>query len=621
MNKLLIVMLLLVQVTVGAQTPSIVGTVMDSTKAVIPGAQITMENLGTGEVKTTISDEYGRFAFRGITQGKVRITVTLPGFNRWNQEMEVGAQGAQIAAILQVASVSTLVEVTTSISPTMATSSASVGIVSQSGAAPSRPPRRVVDRGYRPMNTESYDHIQDNPFTRVTQRPRSTFAVDVDTASYANMRRFLAAGELPPKDAVRIEELVNYFTYRYDPPVGQHPVAIHTEVAAPFWEPKHRLVRIGIRARDIDLSTRKRANLVFLIDVSGSMQPEMKLPLVQRSLHLLVDQLRNDDTVTMVVYAGSSGLVLQPTTGDRKPVIHEAIQRLAAGGSTNGGEGIELAYRMAAQNFVPGGINRVILATDGDFNVGITNQGDLVRLIQKQAQSGVFLTVLGFGVGNYKDSTLEKLADKGHDNYAYIDTFNEAKRVLVEQLSGTLMTVAKDVKLQIEFNPAEVQAYRLIGYENRILTDEDFDNDSKQGGDMGAGHNVTALFEVVPNGVLFEGQETRPLKYQKGRKMEGVRKGELLTVSLRYKVPEGSRSALLEVPAMDSGANFVKASEDFRFTSSVAAFGMLLRDSPHKGAVTAEAVIDAARGSQAEDQTRAEFVELVRRASLLLDEK
>jgi Ca-activated chloride channel family protein len=467
------------------------------------------------------------------------------------------------------------------------------------------------------MNTESYAHLEDNPFRRVSDAPLSTFSVDVDTASYANLRRFINDGKTPPKDAVRIEEMVNYFKYDYKPPSGSHPVAIHTEAAVAPWQSRHRLVRIGVRARDVDLASRKSANLVFLIDVSGSMQTEVKLPLVQRSLHLLVDRLRDDDRVAMVVYAGSSGLVLPPTEGGRRQDIHDAIDRLSAGGSTNGGQGIQLAYRVAAENFIRGGINRVVLATDGDFNVGITSEGDLVRLIQQQAKSGVFLTVLGFGTGNYKDSTLEKLADKGHGNYAYVDTINEAKRVLVEQLSGTLLTVAKDVKLQVEFNPAEVDAYRLIGYENRLLADEDFDDDRKQGGDMGAGHNVTALFEVVPKG-FFAGGDGRPLKYQQERRVEKARKGELLTVSLRYKLPDGDRSALLEVQSVDAQTVFEKTSADFRFAASVAAFGMLLRDSPHKGAASIEDIVKTARGAMGSDPARAEFVELVRKASLLL---
>ncbi|HLQ76451.1 MAG TPA: YfbK domain-containing protein, partial [Terriglobia bacterium] len=382
-----------------------------------------------------------------------------------------------------------------------------------------------------------------------------------------------------------------------------------------FWEPKHKLVRIGIRAKDVDLSARSRANLVFLIDVSGSMMEPAKLPLVQSSLHLLVDQLREDDAVTMVVYAGTSGLVLPATKGTQKKDIHKAIDRLVAGGSTNGGEGIQLAYRMATENFVPGGINRVILATDGDFNVGITNEGDLVRLIQQQAQSGVFLTVLGFGIGNYNDSTLEKLADKGHGNYGYIDTIAEAKRALVDQLTGNLMTVAKDVKLQIEFNPAEVEAYRLIGYENRLLAEADFRNDKKDGGDMGAGHNVTAIFEIVPKGGTFDGAEVGPLKYQKPSQLQRAPKGELLTVSLRYKLPENSQSVLIDTPIMNSTAAFENASADFRFAASVAAFGMLVRESPNRGNASIEDVIRIAENSSGSESARTEFVGLARKAA------
>jgi Ca-activated chloride channel family protein len=612
-RKLLVVIVLLLELVAGAQNTSISGTVTDSSQALIPGVTIEIENLGTSQKRTTVTDEGGRFTFLGVPLGRFRVTAALPGFRTWTQQIEVGSGGAQLTITLQIASVATSVEVTVSGGPSITSSAASVGQVI--GSRRRVQPVDVVNRGPTPMNTESYDYLEENQFTRVSAQPRSTFAVDVDTASYANVRRFLNNGQLPPKDAVRIEEMINYFKYDYAAPTAAHPVAIHTEVATALWEPRHKLVRIGIRARDVDLSARKSANLVFLIDVSGSMMDPDKLPLVKRSLRLLVDQLRDDDTVTMVVYAGNSGLVLPPTAGIKKQDIHKAIDRLEAGGSTNGGAGIELAYAKAAENFVPGGINRVILATDGDFNVGITNESDLVRLVQQQAQSGVFLTVLGFGIGNYKDSTLEKLADKGHGNYAYIDTIAEAKRALVEQLTGTLLTVAKDVKLQIEFNPAEVEAYRLIGYENRLLAAADFKNDKKNGGDMGAGHNVTAIFEIVPKGAAFEGEEVAPLKYQKQPQLERAPKGELLTVSLRYKLPEESQSVLLEAPAANSGTAFGNASADFRFSAAVAAFGMLLRDSPHKGTAMIEDVLQVATASSGTDPARSEFVALARKAA------
>jgi Ca-activated chloride channel family protein len=620
-KRLLIVFLLLSPLMLAAQTSLIRGTVLDTTKALIPGATVEMENLATGQKQTTLSDDRGSFSFTNVTLGKVRVTVTLTGFQKWTQVVQVGMQPIELSATLQISSAATTVEVTASAPSTVSQSSASVGqvvITTRSGTGGGEQNRARV-RGPRPMNTESYDYIADNPFIAVKQQPRSTFAVDVDTASYANMRRFLNEGMLPPKDAVRIEEMVNYFKYAYPPPDGPAPVAIHTEVAPAFWNPTHRLVRIGIRARDIDISARKSANLVFLIDVSGSMMEEAKLPLVQRSLHLMVDPLREDDKVTMVVYAGNTGLVLPPTSGSEKAAIHNAIDRLKAGGSTNGGAGIELAYRMATENFIRGGINRVILATDGDFNVGVTSPGDLVRLIQQKAESGVSLTVLGFGFGNYKDSTLEKLADKGHGNYAYIDSIHEAKRVLVEQMSGTLMTVAKDVKLQIEFNPVEVQAFRLIGYENRLLRDEEFDDDRKQGGDMGAGHNVTAFFEIVPKDAAFDGQVSKPLKYQKENKPDNTHKGELLTVSLRYKLPEGTNSRLIAAPVPDSKVSFEAASPDFQFAAAVAAFGMVLRDSPHKGSATVGMIIDVASRHTGQDPSRSEFVELGRKAVLLLN--
>jgi len=615
MRRALWVLVFVLQLGVSAQTVSLRGRVVDATNALIPGVAITVQNLETGLVLTAVTDDRGEFLFAGLTPGRARVQASLPGFQIAVINLEVTSSTPPLSIALSVASVSTSVEIVAALPATTTQVSASIGAI----VRPQRAVRRVVlDRGPRAMNTEAYDHIHDNPFKRVTSEPRTTFALEVDTASYANVRRFINSGQLPPKDAVRIEELINYFRYTNEPPQGADPIAIYTEVAAAPWNPEHRLVRVGIRARDVDISSRKAANLVFLIDVSGSMGTPEKLPLVARSLHLLVDQLRNDDSVAIVVYAGSSGMVLRPTTGSNKELIQAAIDRLAAGGSTNGGEGIQLAYRLAAENFIPNGINRVILATDGDFNVGITNEGDLIRLIEKKSKSGVFLTVLGYGVGNYKDSTLEKLADKGHGNYAYIDTFQEARRVLVEQLSGTLLTVAKDVKLQVEFNPSEVEAYRLIGYENRLLEDEDFDDDNKQGGDVGSGHNITALFDVVPHGVDVPGIEARSLKYQKERKPDGKHKGELLTVSVRYKLPESAKSVLLEVTAKDAQMDFTRASTDLRFASAVAAFGMILRDSPYKGQSGIDQVIQVAAAAAGGEQARLEFVELARGMSVLI---
>ena len=493
----------------------------------------------------------------------------------------------------------------------------------------------VIERERRAMiepvdgkhNTEAYDRVVDNAFLDVMQNPLSTFSIDVDTASYSNMRRFLMQGQKPPKDSVRIEELINYFPYDYDPPAkdAKEPFATHVEVADCPWRPEHRLVRVAIKGKEIAADKRPASNLVFLLDVSGSMQPENKLPLVKRSMRMLLEQLNGEDRVAIVIYAGSSGLALPSTacTEGAKDQILGAIQNLSAGGSTNGEQGIQLAYTIAKQNFIEGGTNRVILCTDGDFNVGVTNQGDLTRVIEEKAKGGIFLSVLGFGMGNLKDSTMEKLADKGNGNYAYIDTQQEAKKVLVEQMSGTLVTIAKDVKIQIEFNPAVVESYRLIGYENRLLAKEDFNDDKKDAGEIGAGHEVTALYEIVPAGKKGDAEpatrKVDELKYQKPAPKSvaaGDDSGEMLTLKLRYKQPDGDKSALIETPVKDDGGTFAKSSRDFKFASSVAAFGMILRDSPHRGRATYPAVLEWAEDGVGADKSgyRAEFLELVKRA-------
>jgi Ca-activated chloride channel homolog len=476
------------------------------------------------------------------------------------------------------------------------------------------------------FSTEAYGYRKDNDYQRVADHPLSTFSIDVDTAAYANVRRFLNQGQRPPADAVRIEELVNYFSYHYAPPTGDVPFAASLEVAAAPWRPEHRLVRIGLKGREVSDAARPAANLVFLVDVSGSMQSPHKLPLVRQSLRLLVDKLRPDDRVAIAVYAGSSGLALPSTPVSRKADILEAINRLEAGGSTNGALGIHLAYDIAKANFIGDGVNRVILATDGDFNVGTTSEGELVRLVGEKARSGVFLSVLGYGMGNLKDGTLEQLADKGNGNYAYIDSLAEARKALVEQAGGTLMTIAKDVKIQVEFNPAQVAAYRLIGYENRLLAKEDFNNDQVDAGEIGAGHTVTALYEVVPAGAEAPGAvpAVDELKYQRvetpNAKRQISNSGELLTVKIRYKEPAGDVSSKLEFALSDAGARFEEASQDFKFAAAVAAFGMALRDSPHKGSLTLADVSAWGRaglGSDAGGQ-RGEFLGLVEKAKAVV---
>lgn len=462
-------------------------------------------------------------------------------------------------------------------------------------------------------NTERYDRIYENDFILTSQDPRSTFSIDVDTASYSNMRRFLNQGRLPPKDAVRIEEMINYFSYDYPSPKGDVPFGVDIETAASPWHKGYRLVRIGIKGKDIEWEKRPNSNIVFLLDVSGSMQDPNKLPLLKRSMKLLIDKLSKRDRVAMVVYAGASGLVLPSTSGADREKILESMGKLEAGGSTNGGQGIELAYKIAEKNFIKGGLNRVILATDGDFNVGTTSEGDLTRLIEKKAKSGVFLTVLGFGMGNLNDSTMEKLADKGNGNYAYIDNFQEARKVMSEELTGTLLTIAKDVKIQIEFNPATVEAHRLVGYENRKLEHQDFNNDKKDAGEIGAGHVVTVLYEIVPKGIKVDIPGVDPLKYQKTAPVVKKDSKELLTLKIRYKDPEADTSKLQEFAVTDTGIEFEEASKGFQFAAAVASFGMLLRESEHKGDITYEDVIKMGKLGKGADEKgyRGEFIRLV----------
>jgi len=472
----------------------------------------------------------------------------------------------------------------------------------------------------RPQNTENYAHIIENAFKKANDNPLSTFSIDVDAASYSNMRRFINGGNLPPKDAVRIEEMVNYFDYDYAQPKGEDPVNIVTEIGTAPWNPQHRLVHIGLQAKTIPNQHLPASNLVFLIDVSGSMEDSNKLPLLVSSLRLLTDNLREQDKVAIVVYAGSSGLVLPSTSGENKQAIKDALNKLSAGGSTAGGAGIKLAYKVAADNFIKGGNNRIILATDGDFNVGASSDADMQTLIEEKRKSGVFLTVLGFGMGNYKDSKMEVLANKGNGNYAYIDNINEARKVLINEFGGTLFTVAKDVKLQIEFNPKKVQAYRLIGYENRLLNNEDFNDDQKDAGEMGAGHTVTALYEIIPVGVESKFiKKTDDLKYQKNSSSSNYA-NEMLTVKLRYKNPDGNKSKLLQQAVLDQYQDKLsKTSDNFRFSASVAMLGMLLRQSEFVQESSFEQTIALAEGAKGIDKEgyRAEYIKLAKTAQLM----
>lgn len=467
-------------------------------------------------------------------------------------------------------------------------------------------------------NTEEYDEIDEIGFRDVIGNPLSTFSIDVDNASYSNIRRFISYNQVPHKDVVRIEEMINYFDYEYPQPKGEHPFYVGTEISQSPWNEDTKLIMIGIQGKDIDYSKAAPSNLVFLLDVSGSMNSENKLPLMKQSLFKLIDQMSEKDRIAIVVYAGAAGLVLPSTPASNKAAIKQALNNLQAGGSTAGGAGIELAYKTALENLIEDGNNRVILCTDGDFNVGASSDAEMVRLIEEKRKSGVFLTICGCGMGNYKDSKMEKIANKGNGNYYYIDTQKEAEKVFVTDMRGTLFTIAKDVKIQVEFNPAKVEEYRLIGYENRMLNKEDFDNDEKDAGELGAGHRVTAIYEVKlkdnkdfsPQG-MKDGEE---LKYQTTKvKDDAYYSEEIMTLKMRYKQPDGDKSKLIEAAVIDNQLPLEESSDNFRFAAAVAEFGMLLRDSEYKGDASYEEVIRLAKGAKGKDTHgyRKEFIGMV----------
>jgi Ca-activated chloride channel homolog len=589
------------------------GIVIDPSGAALPGVTVTL----TGpDKRSAITDGRGEFVFAGLRSGEYQIESVLTGFSVVRRTITVTAGRIQRLTIEM--SVGGLAETITVTGQTPAVDRQS----SLRGVAPAQGVVGFVGGFPSPRNTghfdtAAYDHIEENRFRRVDADPLSTFSIDVDTASYANVRRFLTDGGLPPAGAVRIEELINYFRYDYSQPSDGAPFSITTELTACPWNSRHRLALIGLQGRALPARDPSPRNLVFLIDVSGSMTPPDRLPLVRTAMHMLTNVLSERDRVAIVVYAGASGLVLPSTSGDQKERIHQALARLEAGGSTNGASGITLAYEVARNNFIQGGVNRVVLATDGDFNVGITSQSDLVRLIEHERESGVFLSVLGVGTDNLKDSTMEKLADKGNGNYAYLDSVNEARKVLVKEAGGTLETIAKDVKIQVEFNPREVAAYRLIGYENRLLNHEDFNDDKKDAGEIGAGHSVTALYEIVPAGVKVDAASVDPLKYQRETgNARAAASGELLTVKVRYKAPDGETSKLLSRVLMNRPSGMTA---NVGFASAVAEFGMLLRGSPSLGDASLESVTARARTFRGDDEEgyRGEFIHLVERAASL----
>lgn len=618
---------LLMAFTLQPATQTITGTVTDGQAGTaLPGVNIIIKGTTTG----TVTDINGQYRIENVSEKDVLVFSTI-GYV--SQEVKVKQQS--VINVKMTADEQQLSEVVVTGYATQKRLMGKVAGVNvrNSQAVASTPMMYEAEEsdvyypptdGERPeeFNTEEYATIRENPFLAATRNPLSTFSIDVDAASYGNIRRFINQGEMPPKDAVRIEEMVNYFTYDYPQPKSDVPFSISTELAECPWNPQHHLLHVGLQGKQIPTETLPPSNLVFLIDVSGSMEYSNKLPLLKKGFRMLTDQLRDEDRVAIVVYAGAAGVVLASTPGSDKATIKEAIDRLQAGGSTAGGAGIQLAYDIAKKHFREGGNNRVILATDGDFNIGESSNAGMERMIEKKREDGIFLTVLGFGMGNYKDSKMEVLADKGNGNYAYIDNIQEAKKVLVSEFGGTLFTIAKDVKFQIEFNPAKVQGYRLIGYENRALKSEDFHDDKKDAGELGSGHTVTALYEIIPVGTdagdLLKSVDD--LKYQQQKtERSASRTDEWLTLKLRYKAPDSNTSQLLEQPLTNEVLSLEQTSDNFRFSASVAGFGMLLRDSAFKSNLTYDAVAQLAREAQGKDTEgyRQEFIRLVESCNLL----
>lgn len=603
---------------------SIEGVVLDPTGAVVPNVSIQLTCKDNGLDRKVVSGRDGRYRFAEVPGGTCEIKAEMPGFRKLFVAVTLSSeQKLKQDLTLQVGDVVESVTVEAA-SPSISTQSASVSGGGRRGA-PSRP-ERIPATGIRlpsgRFHTDQFDHFVENEFLSPGRHPLATFGADVDTASYSIVRRHIRDGELPPPGAIRVEEMVNYFRYEDPEPSGQEPFGIRTQLADCPWKRGNLLVRVSIRTRSMDVADLPPANLVFLIDVSGSMMEENKLPLVKQSLRLLVEQLRAQDKVSIVVYAGASGVVLPATPGSEKQRILASIDELRAGGSTHGSEGIRLAYEMATRSFLEKGNNRVILVTDGDFNVGVTSESELVRLIEKHRESGVALSVLGYGFGNLKDSLMEKLADHGNGNYGYIDTLDEARRVFVGQLGGTLYTVAKDVKFQVEFNPKRVAQYRLIGYENRVLRPEEFNDDRKDAGDLGAGHQTTAFFEITPRG-LGRTVDENELRYQETRNTERARSNEWAFVKIRYKPPQEKKSRLLQFPVVQSAVRLAETGPEFRFGAAVVEAAQILRESKFAGEGSMEAAIRRAREAIAadEDGRRAEFVAMLESASRLLRER
>ncbi|MHA4844241.1 vWA domain-containing protein [Flavitalea antarctica] len=600
------------------------GTVADaSTGAPIKGVTISVK--GEGAKATTDA----RGAFSITLQNKSQtLEFSYVGYTSQVKMVKEGEKSLNIKLVPEIAKLEEVIVTgyATARKSDLTGSVAGVQVFSSRAANVNRERKAISDSYYKheseapPVDREGYDAITENGFKTVGYDPLSTFSIDVDAASYSNVRRMLNMGQLPPAGAVRIEEMINYFKYDYKAPLKDDPFSINTEIAACPWNNDHQLVSIGLQGKLIPVDNLPASNLVFLIDVSGSMEDQNKLPLVQQSLKLLVDQLREKDRVALVVYAGNAGLVLPPTSGQEKIKIKDAIDRLSAGGSTAGGAGIKLAYKTARENFIKSGNNRIILCSDGDFNVGVSSDAALEEMIEKERKSGVFLTILGYGMGNYQDAKMQKLAGKGNGNHAYIDNLSEARKVLVKEFGGTLFAIARDVKLQIEFNPSRVQAYRLVGYENRMLNKEDFNDDLKDAGELGSGHTVTALYEIIPVGVKSSFIKTvDALKYQKEKTGASKTSTEMMTIKFRYKKPDGDVSSLISHPVIQKAGSNNNTSENFRFAAAVAQFGMLLRKSEYKQQSSYQNTWALAKDALGRDEEgyRSEFLKMIKNAQAL----
>jgi Ca-activated chloride channel family protein len=631
-------LLLLLQLNILAATSATIeGSLVDPSKSTVPFATIDL-NFQNKIIKSTQSDLNGLFRFDSLQEGNYDIKISSVGYQSKTiksirvkqseiKKIEITIEsGVELQALEMVRGNNYKVnkwslkgkENKKALNVKGSRDQSTIYIVDGMKVRPGYLISDTSDNYYQPE--EQYDEIVENEFQSALREPLSTFSIDVDKASYTNVRRILNDGHLPPVNAVRIEELVNYFKYDYPKPANEDILAIQTEVANCPWDSSNILLKVAMKAKDVDESGLPASNFVFLIDVSGSMQDPNKLPLVKQSLKLLINRLKENDRIAIVVYAGNAGLVLNSTSGDDKEMIRQAINNLQAGGSTAGGEGIQLAYKIAEQNFNSKKNNRIILCTDGDFNVGVQSDGDLISLIEEKRNNGVFLSVLGFGMGNYKDSKMEKLADKGNGNYFYIDNFMEAEKVLGRELKGSLYTLAKDVKLQLEFNPALISEYRLIGYENRILNTRDFDDDKKDAGELGAGQEVTALYELIP-AITEQAQVLNDLRYHTISKSNETRIDEIGIVKFRYKQPLDSTSKLFTHVINSNVSSFANASLDFKFAAAVTEYGMILRKSKFAGTSTIQSALEMARNNVGNDENndRGEFVKLCREVVTISD--